>query len=399
MHLIDNKNLTHINALKNFFKDAKEIAICVAFVKESGLHEIRDNLLSALENGAEITIYAGLDFYLTEPKALNALYDLTMQHENISLYLCQGKNATFHPKLYFVISNDKASVIIGSANLTMGGLSKNNELSICQEISLQSGLVADIRSFLDSLLNQNGTTKADKLNISQYSKKYDVYNKQIKNAQRSVNKEISKLFQLDLHRLNKYLEEYRSDESNQKQWRRKERNYRKAREILDELADANISSRKEFLAYYEQLVGAAGQPGLWHSGSLFRLRNKVAIKYKTFIDMLRIIQNRTNSSPREQFEVGMSYVLKINGLGVNVLTEILNTYSPRKCAVLNNNPISSLNHLGFEKYKSPNTFNGLDYDKYNDLIKEFAKSCVFTNLSQVDHFLNYVYWKYVKNSN
>ena len=92
----------------------------------------------------------------------------------------------------------------------------------------------------------------------------------------------------------------------------------------------------------------------------------------------------------------MQFVVKVKGLGVNVLTETLNTYSPNKCAVLNKNPLGSLSHLGFENFKRQESFNASDYEDYNGFIKEFAKSCEFKNLSQVDHFLNYIYWEHVK---
>jgi len=36
------------------------------------------------------------------------------------------------------------------------------------------------------------------------------------------------------------------------------------------------------------------------------------------------------------------------------------------------------------------------YVEYNDLLKNVAVRCGFGDLSQVDHFMNYVYWKYVK---
>lgn len=396
MYIVDNSNATHLDAVKKLFKGAKEITICVAFIKESGVSEILENLEKALVNGSKVTFFAGLDFYLTEPSALKTIYALSKQYRTANLYLCKERGATFHPKLYFSVFDKKASLLIGSANLTNGGLVKNNELSIFQEVETSSEIVREVRRFLSTVENQNGTQKASTLNISQYSKKYNLYNKRLTKAQKDAKKEISTAFQLDLTMLGKYLKEYCDDKNEQKEWRRKVRNYREAKEVLGEMTNGNISSRKEFLNYYERLVGAAGQGSLWHSGSLFRLRNKVASKYKTFLKMAKAIQNNTGKNPIDQFGEGMKYVRKVKGLGVNVLTEILNTYSPRKCSVLNNNPISSLHHLGFEKFKAPNTFKEDDYEKYNDLMKEFAKSCEFRNLSQVDHFLNYVYWKYVK---
>lgn len=133
MYLVDNRKITHSDAVKNSFKGAKEVVICVAFIKKSGLYEIRNSLVSALKKGATITVFAGLDFYLTEPGALINLYELSTEYTNMSLYLCHKSGSTFLPKLYFSMFNNNASLLIGSANLTMGGLANNNEISIHQE--------------------------------------------------------------------------------------------------------------------------------------------------------------------------------------------------------------------------------------------------------------------------
>jgi len=398
MIFVDNKKLTHKNILDKIFENKKNITICVAFVKMSGLKLIKKSLASALESDAEISFYVGLDFYITEPEALSYLYNLSTKYQNMRLFLCEGGEKTYHPKLYFSKSNKKASLLIGSANFTNGGLSENCEASIFCEMKIDDLICRELKIFFKKIESQKNTLKATKLNISQYAKKYNLYHKQVDKPQRKANKEISQQFQLDLTKLDKYIKEYLEDENEQDEWRKKNKKYRKAKKILDKMTAVDITSKREFLRYYEQLVGASGRDRLWHSGSLFRLKNNVAQEYKTFLSMLKTIQNIKNCSPKKQFEEGIKFVQKVKGLGVNVLTEILHTYSPNKCSVLNNNPLSSLDYLGFERFKTqPNTFNGEDYEKYNELIKEFARLCEFQNLSQVDHFLNFVYWRYAKN--
>ena len=124
MNLVDNREIKHMDAIKKTFKGAKEVVICVAFIKKSGLDEIRANLVSALRKGTTLTVFAGLDLYVTEPKALSDLYELTKKYKNMNLYLCHKGGSTFHPKLYFSMFNKKASLLIGSAQLNKGGLSK-----------------------------------------------------------------------------------------------------------------------------------------------------------------------------------------------------------------------------------------------------------------------------------
>ena len=129
MYIVDNVNAIHLDAVKKLFEEAKEITVCVAFIKESGVSKILDSIEKALVNGSKVTIFAGLDLYLTEPNALKAIYALSKQYRTANLYLCEESGATFHPKLYFSVFDKKAYLLIGSANLTNGGLIKNNELS------------------------------------------------------------------------------------------------------------------------------------------------------------------------------------------------------------------------------------------------------------------------------
>ena len=102
--------------------------------------------------------------------------------------------------------------------------------------------------------------------------------------------------------------------------------------------------------------------------------------------------------PSEIFNNALNLSEKINGLGVNILTEIMNTYNPKRCSVLNKNPLESLNEIGFQKFKSQQYFNSNDYQVFNKIMIDILNKCKFKNLGQVDHFCNYIYWKYVKHN-
>lgn len=190
--------------------------------------------------------------------------------------------------------------------------------------------------------------------------------------------------------------EYKKDKAEQDNFKERLSNYKKAKKILDEICDNSITAEKEFIDYYEKLVGKKGQPGLWYSGRLFRQKNRVASNYKTFIKMTQEVRDNIGKSPNEVFEIGLKYVKKVKGLGINVLTEIMNTYDSKQYAVLNNNPLTSLKFFGFSEFPDPNNFKSDTYEMYNSLISEFMKICGFKSMGQVDHFLNYIYWEYAK---
>ena len=164
------------------------------------------------------------------------------------------------------------------------------------------------------------------------------------------------------------------------------------------MIDTPPASRAEFLAAYGRLVGTAGSSHLFHSGSIHRSKNKVADQYGKFVTMLQDVCRAIGGTAGEVFKLGMSHVQQIHGLGPNVLTEIMNTYAPSRYSVLNRNPIGSLRKMGIASFADPGRSGAEKYAEYNDLMRNLATRCGFADLSQVDHFMNYVYWKYVKGS-
>lgn len=66
----------------------------------------------------------GTHFYQTHPDVLDAFTD----HDNVRFIL--DSNELFHPKAYFFWDSERWELIIGSANMTAGGLMKNDELML-----------------------------------------------------------------------------------------------------------------------------------------------------------------------------------------------------------------------------------------------------------------------------
>lgn len=393
---ITNFDTNHSDAIKRIIDGAMDISIVVAFLKMSGLKLLLISIMKALESGATIKFYVGLDFYQTEPEALKALSRLSKQHNKLQLFTCEKKNTTFHPKIYFAKRSEGFAAIIGSANLTSGGLNDNIELSTLIEGPVNSSACNEIDAYL-SRINDIGTN-ASSLSISQYKKKYDINNKNIKKASKESEKEFRKNYVIDTSKMAIYIKEYLNDDESASDLAKKKENYKKAKMILDKLIDNGVSSKEEFMEYYDPLVGGKGTDKLWHSGNIHRSKNRVVRKYKEVISVISNIRKNIseNKSPAEVFKNATESSKKINGLGINILTEVMNTFNPKKYAVLNKNPLGALSKLGFENFKQAQTFNAKDYQEFNDLIKDISMACNFEDLSQVDHFCNFIYQKYVK---
>ena len=101
--------------------DAEALLLSVAYVRNSGVERLQDALGEVSE---KTQVFAGIRNGVTSVQAIKSLLDL-----GIHPYLVDtaSHNIVFHPKLYMAYNSTEAHIIIGSANLTYGGLVGNFE--------------------------------------------------------------------------------------------------------------------------------------------------------------------------------------------------------------------------------------------------------------------------------
>jgi hypothetical protein len=105
----------------------------IAFVKRSGTQFIRPALRD-FSGRAQVLISVGVDLYGTSREGLNDLLEATPNGQ-IFVYRNNGPY-TFHPKVYVFKSPQRADVLVGSGNLTGGGLFTNYEASLATSLDL-----------------------------------------------------------------------------------------------------------------------------------------------------------------------------------------------------------------------------------------------------------------------
>lgn len=393
--LVRNDNNEHAKILRKMLNGAQDVYIAVAFLKCSGLKLIKDSIEDILGDNGYVNIIIGLDLYVTEPNALYELFDLCQTKHRLKVYLYSSKNSIFHPKMYASRRNNKSSVLVGSANLTSGGLSSNVEASIYSKND--ELLFEECKEFFSDLILIPDCKQASALAIQEYEQQYSVFNKEVEKAEKTSEEKISKLAETSL--LKKCYKEYCNDEEQMESLAAKRKNYKAARLLVDKLNADSIKSKSDFMRIYEKLVGAAGQEKLWHSGSIFRSKNMVAESYHEFLKFTSFVSNEyvLNQKPQIVFEQLIPVKKKIVGLGFNVITELLNTLRPMKFPVLNKNPIGSVKYLLGEEFKDPSQFKSDDYQAYADFMGKLRTEIGAKDLIETDHFLNFVYWKYARN--
>jgi hypothetical protein len=301
---------------------------------------------------------------------------------------------TFHPKLYCFFTPSAVRLVAGSANLTGGGMETNLEVSVSIRSSDSDPIADQIRKLRKQ--TQEIAHEATELRIRQYERTFRITEKQRKAASKAAADEIRQIENIDPEKIQMYLDRYRRSSKGQVDFANRQNNYRQARKELDRICDEKIKSKAQFLRLYSALVGNRGQGSLFWSNGLFRYKNKVAENWRMVVKMIRAIRANLTLPDDRMFALASTHADRVNGLGVNVITEILNTYAPRKFSVLNANPVTSLQYFGIHPFKAPNAFTPEDYVSYNAILRDLRDTGKLASFAQVDHFLNFVYQRLKK---
>ena len=303
-----------------------------------------------------------------------------------------NKNKIFHPKLFLFKSIEKVTIMSGSANVTSGGLNTNQEISLCVESNTNSREWKNAINFIDYITKEENASVVNLMLIKRYEQFYKEQ-KELRKYQKTIPTKLDSEYNFDYKKLQHYLKKYRTEQS-EKNFKRRENRYKKAKELLLEIVDRPRITQDRFENIIDALVGAAGVEALWQSGSLYRNRRFVYDCKNDFRNLVSFISEHQNESASSVFESAKELVEKIHGARINYVTEIMMTFQPNRFANLNNNPITVLDKEAGVYFKShSSSFNGNDYAEYCLLIKEIAQKLELKNMLEVDSFFNEIYWE------
>ncbi|MCL4487039.1 MAG: phospholipase D-like domain-containing protein [Chloroflexi bacterium] len=395
----DGSTLAHV--LETELPLASRVDIAVAFLKRSGFKALQDQFKRALERGCVFRFVIGTDFWETDPQPVIWLMREFQSYPNCQLFLMEQQNGSnFHPKVYLLERSDYVILIVGSSNLTGGGLSENCEADLVIRLEHKGALLRQVREFFDEMIKSGRARLANPFIVGEYEKQYRVHRKYIdsalERAEQKARTVVGRLVQLDDKKLGALLTRYLTDDRESEDLKRRQHNYETAREHLDRIASGQTRSEKTFKTCFLPLVAGSGREGAWYSSGLSRSKNSIIVQWRDFRRVVQFIKAHPEMAPAQLFDEGRKRIAGVYGLGVNILTEIMNTYYPDRCAVLNNNPRSSLEALGATRYPEPNNFKCQDYDRFVSEVAYIKRFGSFASMGQADHFLNYVYWRVVK---
>lgn len=131
------------------FADEKwaEFRAAIAFVKRSGTKHIHDPLQAFNSRAStSVRISIGVDKGGTSLEGATDLLDAVGSKGHVWVF--KNSNALYHPKIYLFKNDSAADVIVGSVNLTQGGLYENYEGSVRVELDLTND---NDKKFLESI--------------------------------------------------------------------------------------------------------------------------------------------------------------------------------------------------------------------------------------------------------
>ena len=108
----------HAELIETKIREADEVCLAVSYVTKSGV----DMFLEALK-GKRVRLICTFEMGITELEAIQRLLQ-----EGVIVKVYHSSTGTFHPKLWLFRKGQTWTALVGSANLTRGGLVSNTEV-------------------------------------------------------------------------------------------------------------------------------------------------------------------------------------------------------------------------------------------------------------------------------
>ena len=392
----------HLKELDHILGDATSVAMAIAFLKSKGLNKIIGKLRRWVTDGATVEMFVGTDFCLTEPDALKDLLALSRRHPKLSVLTAKpDARSTFHPKSYLGVDASTARIMVGSANLTGGALGGNEEMSLAWDMKLDDPLLTELEGAFQGYRTNPRFEELDEIVLAQYRRRFRI----AEDARKRVEKEIvaSDSDTFDLAKLLSLHAEFSRDRDEAKALDKRRRDRKAALTVQRRIATmATIDKlsrddRANFKTLFRDLVTSGdGHRHLWHSGDIHRRGQAALSKPRSTIALFSLAEDAAKLPPEDGYARMRAHAAKIDGVGINMVSEILCTFAPKRYAVFNGNTADALRAVGAAPPKSVTLFSPEAYARVCGVVEAVRRRIGGEDLSDADAFLNWIYQTKVK---
>ncbi|WP_066309416.1 DEAD/DEAH box helicase family protein [Bacillus sp. FJAT-29814] len=152
-------------------EQASTICILTSFVMKSGVNFLRESLIKAAKNGADIKICTGDYLFLTQPEALEELLTI----EGLDIRIWQSNGVSFHPKAYLFKSNEHDYLFVGSSNLSTSALKYGVEWNLL--VSDEKDVFDHAQSEFLSIFFADQTVPLNRETLEEYRRNFNEYHR------------------------------------------------------------------------------------------------------------------------------------------------------------------------------------------------------------------------------
>ena len=145
-----------------------------AFLNSDGLDVVFPALERILEGEGAVSIVHGADFRITDPNAIERLVALDDHYAKMTYRVHLGwdlsQSHRFHPKLYFWTADYSSyTAVVGSSNLTYGGLFSNTEVNTIIRGSPGEGPITQCLGIFEGILAHSSLVTPNRDFVEKYS--------------------------------------------------------------------------------------------------------------------------------------------------------------------------------------------------------------------------------------
>ena len=139
-------------ALQRGIASSTAVDLLSAFVKQSGVDALRNDLEDALRRGARVRVLTGDYLGITDPDALRTLHRMTEEFPTFAaaVYHCE-EQVSFHAKAYIFACGADVAAYVGSSNLSRTALTSGVEWNLRAIGGDQADELAAIRAGFERL--------------------------------------------------------------------------------------------------------------------------------------------------------------------------------------------------------------------------------------------------------
>jgi len=179
VEILNNASRPLASVIRERFASADSASIAVAFLRKSGLRSIEQPFLRLLARGGTVECILGFDYMFTEPDALSQMAEWMKSYDGFRFLAYETSAAEdqgcYHPKLYIIRESGAVHVIVGSSNLTRGGMRTNLEANALISGGPEAAPIVQAERLYEYVRNQERVFVPDADYLDGYSVVYELY--------------------------------------------------------------------------------------------------------------------------------------------------------------------------------------------------------------------------------